>query len=258
SLPVLVNMDGFYLSFTREPVEIPEVADVRKFLPPFAAKHPGFRASAPVAHGVAVLEGSVYSYFRYQMHLAMQNAIDVHQEVAKEFAERFGRSYGLVEKYRMDDADTVLVMAGSFSTKGKAAVNIWREQGLKVGLLRLRMLRPFPATAIVNALSGRRAVAVIDQNISPGFGGILFHEIAASLWCSPHRPQVLRSFIGGLGGKDIGQAEFNHVLGVLHSQELVENSSEPQLLFTEEDSKTIFSRLKIAGKTMTASGSLSS
>ncbi len=251
SLPVLVNMDGFYLSFTREPVDIPNFEDVRKFLPEFHASHPGFRASAPVAQGVAVLEGSVYSYFRYQMHLAMQNAIDLHHEVADEFAARFGRRYGLIEEYRMEDADTVLVMAGSFSTKGKAAVNIWREQGRKIGLLRLRMLRPFPATAIVSALRGRSSVAVIDQNISPGFGGILFHEIAAALCFSPSRPTILRSFIGGLGGKDIGHAEFNHILSVLDSQQVVEYPCEPELLLTEEDSKTILSRLKTAGKTPT-------
>ena len=247
SLPVLVNLDGFFLSFTREPVEIPEPDSAREFLPPFEPSHPGFRASSPVAQGVAVLEGSIYSYFRYQMHRGLQNAIEVHEEVAADFAERFGRDYGLIEEYRMDDADTVIVMAGSFSTRGKAAVNIWRERGRRVGLLRIRMLRPFPAAAIASALSGRRAVGVIDQNISPGFGGILFHEIAAALATSANRPEVLRSFIGGLGGKDIGHDEFDHVLSVLDAGESTD-IVEPELLLTTEESDYIRSRLETAGK----------
>ena len=93
SLPVLVNLDGFYLSFTREPVEIPDVAQVREFLPEFRPKHPAFRASFPVAQGVAVLDGSAYSYFRYQIHRSMENVIDVHAETADAFADRFGRRY---------------------------------------------------------------------------------------------------------------------------------------------------------------------
>jgi len=126
SVPVLVNLDGFFLSFTREPVEIPDAKKVDEFLPAFKPHHPVFEGSQSVAQGVAVLEGTAYSYFRYQMHRAVENALQVHQEAAEDFERLFGRRYGAIEEYRMEGAKTVLVMTGSFSTKGKAAVNRWR------------------------------------------------------------------------------------------------------------------------------------
>ncbi len=152
--------------------------------------------------------------------------------MAADFSRQFGRDYGAVEQYRMDDAETVLVMAGSFATKGKAAVDQWREDGRRVGLLRLRLIRPFPVDGIAAALANCRAVGVIDQNISPGSGGILYHELAAALFDAPGRPRILRSFVSGLGGKDISQAEFNHVLQVLESASPVERSSQAELLLT--------------------------
>ncbi len=104
-LPVLVNMDGFYLSFTREPVEIPEPEIVARFLPPFQAGEIRFRASAPESQAVAVLGGGPYSYFRYETHLAARNAIPVYDEVAASFAETFGRHHPAVECYRCEGAE---------------------------------------------------------------------------------------------------------------------------------------------------------
>jgi pyruvate ferredoxin oxidoreductase alpha subunit len=207
-LPVIVNLDGFYLSFTREPVVRPAPEEVRSFLPPYRPAHLGFKASAPHALGVAVLGGAPYSYFHHQMHLAANNALAVHEEVAGDFAQVFGRRYGLIEGYRLDDAEDVLIMSNSFATKGKAAVDAARAGGRRVGLLRLRVIRPWPAEAIAEALRGRRAVAVLDQNLAPGFGGILYHEIGAALYHRPDRPRALCSFIGGLGGKNVSEAEF--------------------------------------------------
>jgi pyruvate ferredoxin oxidoreductase alpha subunit len=248
SLPVIVNFDGFFLSFTREPVEIPDLESVRQFLPAFQPKHPGFRASQPVAHGVAVLDGPSYSFFRYQMHRAMENALDAHAKAADDFERLFGRRYEPCEAFRLDDAEIVLVMMGSFATKAKAAVNLWREQGKKVGLLRLRLIRPFPAATVATALAGRRAVGVIDQNISPGLGGIVFHEVAGALAGSPRCPRRLRSFVGGLGGKDISQVEFDHVLDVLQSAEPLREPAETELLMTDHEWRQVEQRLSIAGK----------
>jgi pyruvate ferredoxin oxidoreductase alpha subunit len=248
-LPVLVNLDGFYLSFTREGVDIPSVEEAQAFLPPFEPHHPTYRASEPVAHGVAVLEGSVYSHFRYQLHLAMRNALDVHQEAAAEFEERFGRRWDLVEPYRLDDAEQVLVVTGCFATKAKAAVNRWRERGHRIGVLRLRMVRPFPTRQIASHLAERKAVAVIDQNLSPGLGGILYHELAATLATTEHRPPVLKSFIGGLGGKDISQAEWDHVIEKLLTSEPGGGPTEPELLLTKSDWAQVQQRLSLAGKT---------
>ncbi len=248
SLPVIVNLDGFYLSFTREPVEIPTAEAVREFLPPFRPKHPVFRASLPVAQGVAVLDASSYSYFRYQMHRAMENVLHVHAEAADEFQRIFQRRYDTLEAYRVEDADIVIVMTGSFATKGKTAVNRWRQQGRRVGLVRPRLIRPYPAGDLVRALSARSAVGVIDQNLSPGSGGILYQELASALATCSQRPAVLRSFIGGLGGKDISQAELDHVLRVLSDSEPTQCPTIPELLFTEQDQQQVQQRLAIAGK----------
>ena len=234
-LPVIVNLDGFYLSFTREPVEVPALDQVRSFLPAFTPRHAEFRASRPVAQGVAVLGGPLYSHFRHQAHLAARNALAVHREAAADFQRIFGRAYDVVEGYRLDDAAFVFVMAGSFATKARAAVDALRAEGKAVGLLRLRMVRPWPDAAIAQALVGRRGVAVIDQNLSPGLGGILFQEVAASLLPRHEAPAVVRSFIGGLGGKDISLDEFRHVLDVLEQAGPHDRVGGPELLYTETD-----------------------
>lgn len=234
-LPVIVNMDGFYLSFTREAVTMPSQEHVRQFLPAFVPRHAEFRASRPMSQGVAVLGGTLYSHFRCQMHLASRNALAVHAEAAADFDRIFGRSYDVIEGYRLEDADFVLVMAGSFATKARAAIETLRGEGKRVGLLRLRLVRPWPAEAIAAALQGRRGVAVIDQNLAPGLGGIFFQEVAACALAQPQRPGVLRSFIGGLGGKDISLDEFRHVVQTLEEARPDDPLADPEFLFTAAD-----------------------
>lgn len=247
-LPVIVNLDGFLLSFTREPVTIPDPEQVRAFLPAFVPRHPPFRASAPTAQGVAVLDGASYSYFRAQLERAMEQASAVHEEVAAEFGRVFGRRWGLVDELALDDAETVLVMMGSSSTKARAAVARWRGGGHRVGLLRLRVTRPWPARAIAERLAGRRAVAVIDQNLSPGLGGVLFHEVAAALVAASRPPAVLRSFVGGLGGKDLSDDELDHVIDRVRTAPPGDRSTAPELLFTSADRAAIDAGLRAAGK----------
>lgn len=249
-LPVLINMDGFYLSFTREPVEIPGKNEVSRFLPEYRPKHAFFKASKPMSQGVAVLGGSAYSYFKYQMHLASLNVLTVHDEVAGEFKKIFGRSYSAIEAFKIDDAEYVIIMSNSFTIKGKAAVNKFREKGLKAGLLRLRLIRPFPSTELKAFLRGKKAVAVIDQNISPGSGGILYKEVTTALYHEPDRPEVILSFIGGLGGKDISHAEFNHIVEEMGKSIETGIVPETQLLYTKNDLEQINNLLNIAGKTL--------
>ena len=234
-LPAIVNLDGFVLSFTREPVVLPDGERMRQFLPPFRPVHLGFKASAPHALGTAVTGGSTYSYFRHQIHLASVNALEVHEEAAAEFERLFGRRYDVVEGYRLEDAEDVLVMTNAYASKGKAAVDAAREDGRKIGLLRLRMIRPWPAAPIRRALRGRRAVAVLDQNLSPGQGGILFQEIAACLYHEPLRPKALCSFIGGLGGKEISEGEFHAILEHTADAGMREIGAGPVLLYTEAE-----------------------
>lgn len=255
-LPIIVNLDGFYLSFTREPVEIPDSKQVRQFLPPFEAKHTFFKASRPLAQGSALLSGQGYSFFKYQMHLAASNGIAVYKEAANDFKRVFGRSYDTVEPYEMDDAEYVIVMSNCFATKGKAAVHIMRKKGYKVGLLKLRLIRPFPVADIIKALSGIKGVAVIDQNIAPGSGGILYNEICGALYHQHERPDVLLSFIGGLGGKDISQGEFEYIVETTMESAKTGIVPEPTLLFTDADWELTQGFINIAGKTKKALGKI--
>jgi pyruvate ferredoxin oxidoreductase alpha subunit len=116
--------------------------------------------------------------------------------------------------------------------------------------VRLRLVRPWPAAALAEVLGGRRVVAVIDQNLSPGLGGIFFHEVAASLAASRAGPPILRSFIGGLGGKDISQAEFDHVLRVMESARPADGPVPPEFLITAPEWQQVRSRLATAGKSL--------
>jgi pyruvate ferredoxin oxidoreductase alpha subunit len=237
-LPVVVNLDGFHLSFTREPVEVPDPASVARFLPPYD-RALGFRASKPVSRAVAVLGGGPYSYFRYEMHRAAQQALAVHEEVAEAFAAGFGRRWGALETHRSEDAEVVFLMMGSFATKARDAVDRLRAAGLPVGLVRLRLLRPFPEAALRRALAGKRAVAVIDQNLSLGKGGVLHAELASALYGRPDAPPVLASFIGGLGGREIGAEEFYAMAEAVRRAADAGRTPEPRLLYTGDELREV-------------------
>ncbi len=238
-LPVIVNLDGFYLSFTREPVELPAADAVRSFLPPFDPAGLGIRASQPTSQAVAVLGGTPYSYFRYQAHLAQLQALDVHAEVTAEFEQRFGRAYPALEAYRTEDAEIVFFMTGSFATKAKDAVDRLRAAGERVGLVRPRLLRPFPAARLRAVLAGVRGVAVVDQNLSLGKGGVLHAELASVLYGVPDAPAVLVSFIGGLGGRDIGAEEFYEMAAVTRRAADEGRTPEPRLLYTARELREV-------------------
>lgn len=245
-LPAFVNLDGFWLSFAREPVELPAPEAVREFLPPFEPPHGRLSAAHALAQGVAVLGGSAYSFFKYQMQRAAEAALDVHEQVAAEFAARFGRRWAAVDGWCLDDAEYVIVMSNSFSTVGKAEVSRLRGQGRRIGLLRLRLLRPFPHEALARALAGRRAVAVIDQNLSVGKGGILFAEVASALCGTAAAPPLL-SFVGGLGGRRFRSEEFDHIAAALERAAVEGGSPEPHLLFTAAEHRQMLALLRLAG-----------
>jgi len=238
-LPVMVNLDGFYLSFTREPVAVPETADAAAFVGPFDPGTLQFRATQPLSQAVAVLGGGTYSYFRYETHLAAGNALTVYDEVAARFSEAFGRHHPAIESYRADDAEFVFVMMGSFATKAKEAVDRLREDGWKIGLLRPRLIRSFPAEAFRTLLAGKRAAAVIDQNLSIGSGGILFGEIAAALQGGGANAPLLASFVGGLGGRDIGTEEFAAIGASLRDAAETGTPPPPRLLYTANELREV-------------------
>ena len=232
-LPVIVNFDGYYLSFTREPVEMPDQAAVDAYLPPFDPGVTQFRAGRPVSQAVAVLGGGPYSYFRYELDLAARAALDVYDEAADAFAARFGRKHGAMEAYRTDDAEIVFFMMGAFATKAKDAVDHLRDAGIQAGLLRLRLVRPFPEKALRQALAGKKSVAVIDQNLSIGKGGVLYGELTSTLYGQKNAPAVITSFIGRLGGRDISAEEFFEIATVTLQAAETGDVPPPRLLYTE-------------------------
>ena len=234
-LPVIVNLDGFYLSFTREPVIIPETNTATDYVGEFDPENIRFRASAPVSQAVAVLGGSPYSYFRYESHLAAQSALSVYETVATEFAELFGRRHDVIEAYRCEDAELVFVMLGSFATKAKQAVDQLRSAGWAVGLLRPRLLRPFPTQHFQQLLTNKKGVAVIDQNISMGLGGVLHAELTSALYGQPDAPPILASFIAGLGGRDITSEEFFSIAKETRQAVADGKSPSPHMLYTETE-----------------------
>ena len=234
-VPAIVNLDGFQLSFTREPVDLPDAEKAAAFIGDFDPENQQFKASTPLSQAMAVLGGGPYSYFRYEHHLAVQHALSIYDEVADEFAEIFGRRYDLIDNYQMEDAEYVFVMIGSFATKARDAVNSLREAGWKVGLARLRVFRPFPQEKVRQLLKGRRAVAVIDQNISVGMGGVLHSELATALYGIKDAPAVLASYIGGLGGRDISQQEFFEMINELKQACDKSEMLPPRLLYTQDE-----------------------
>ncbi len=238
-LPVIVNLDGFTLSFTREPVEIPDAGEVAGFLPAFEPGPVQFRASRPVSQAVAVLGGGPYSYFRYEMQRAAESALEAHAGIAEDFAARFGRDLGALETHRNEDAELVLVTIGAAATSARAAVDRLREAGRRVGLVRPRLVRPWPGAALAEALAGKRGVAVLDQNLSIGRGGELHAAMAASLYGRQDAPRVLASFVGGLGGRDVAPEELDAMLDETESAAREGRVPPTRLLYTAEELREV-------------------
>jgi len=232
-LPVIVNLDGFYLSFTREPVTLPEATLVSRFLPDLHPDEFAFRADKPTSEAVAVLGGGPYSYFRYQTHLASLAGLDVFDAAVSDFNQIFGREYKVLDEYRCDDAEIVFIQMGSFATKARAAVDRLRNLGFKIGLVRPFLIRPWPIDALRTALKDIAAAVVIDQNISMGMGGVLHSEVAGALYGQDSVPHVLMSAIGGLGGRDI---TFNEYAALAEEAKVALASGvtpKPRLLYSE-------------------------
>ena len=201
-IPINVCYDGFYLSHQTERVEIPDKEDVDAFLPPIDLPQ-----YLDVNHPAIVDPNTVGSYLiRYREdHLkCMQHAKKLIGEINGEFAERFGRDWGgLIDGYRLDDAEYVIVTMGATTGAARVVVDSYREKGVKLGLLKVRFMRPFPDEEIAKALEGRKAYGVIDRSVSFGWDrGVLAVEVFAALGRAGVKTPGI-SFIGGLGGLDL-------------------------------------------------------
>ncbi len=199
-LPVMVVLDAFVLSHTAEPVYIYDAEAVDAFLPPM--DYP-YRLDLDHPRSVGNLaDPSLYFEMKVRQERAMQEARTVWKEVGQAFGEHFGTLYTPVEPYRIDDAETVMVVAGATATTVRVAVDRLREEGEKVGLLKLRLFRPFPFEEVRQALAGARRVVVLDRNISFGHHGIFFQEIKSALYGVHPAPEIYGAIIG-LGGREV-------------------------------------------------------
>ena len=195
-LPSMVCVDGFILTHTVEPVDIPLQETVDKFLIPYQPKHAYLDPEDPMSLGTFT-DPNYYMEARYDMEVAMEGSKNIIRNVHKEFAEVFGRKYDFVEKYMCDDAEIILVAMGSICGTIKTVIDSLREQGEKVGLLKVIAFRPFPKDEIQEAIKNADRIAVLDKNISFGIGGVLHNEIKAKINVNAS------GFILGLGGRDV-------------------------------------------------------
>lgn len=202
-LPVNVCYDGFYLSHMAEKIEVPDQETVDAFLPPYAPDHVILDPERPMSVD-PLTPGDLLTGYRKKHIKGMLNALKVIQEVDRAYAGLTGRSYGgALDCYRMDDARLALVTLGSLTGSAREAVDRQREAGLKVGLVKVRVLRPFPGRQLAEALAGVQAAGVMDRNVCFGWGtGILYTETSAAAYRGGLKTTIL-PFIGGLGGEDI-------------------------------------------------------
>jgi pyruvate/2-oxoacid:ferredoxin oxidoreductase alpha subunit len=199
-LPVLVNLDAFYVSHSLEPVSVPAQALVDAYLPPFAPAQ-RLDTARPSSWGNVVSQDMFYHH-RQDIETAMARVPALAVAADREWAGHAGRSHGVVERYRCDGAATVIVSMGSLCGTAREAVDAMRDSGLAVGLLKLRLFRPLPVAALRAALAGVENVVVLDRNHSPGLGGVLHQELRAALYGMHEAPQV-HGYLAGVGGVNV-------------------------------------------------------
>lgn len=198
-MPAMIILDAFSLSHTYEIVDIPEQDLVDEFLPPFDYKYK-LDVNDPRAFG-GLTTPDWYMEFRYKMHEAQRSAIDIIKKEGKLFGKLFGREYSTVDPYMTDDADIIMITSGTAASTARFTVDMLRKKGIKVGNLRMRVLRPFPFEDVRNYLSKAQKVVIIDRDVSFGYHGIWAQEVKSALYGYSDVP--VYSFIAGLGGRDI-------------------------------------------------------
>jgi pyruvate/2-oxoacid:ferredoxin oxidoreductase alpha subunit len=215
-VPVMVCYDGYVLSHTEMPVEVPSQETVDKFLPPYKP-HTILDPANPKNYNLVTLadprvnaEGILchgYMELRYLLQETLQNSVETIMQVGQKFGKSFGRSYAnLFWEDNMDDTDIVIVATGSLAMEAKVAVDMLREEGYKVGILGLRVFRPFPKATLAKALEKARLIVVFDKNISYGSEGATCSEIKSTLYGNK-TSAAIRNFIVGLGGRDVKARE---------------------------------------------------
>lgn len=215
STPFMANLDGFVLTHTYEVVDVPTKKQADEFLPPFKTENKlDLNNPKNLAFSAGPAQNTV---FKYKEHIGLLNAKEVIGEAEEKFAKIFGRKYsGLTEEYRTDDADYIIVTLGSIAGLVRETVDKLRNDGKNVGLLRIRYLRPFPNEEIAGALKNAKAAAVLEKDISFGNEGTVYTNVNSAL--KKQNIHITTSnYIGGLGGKNISEAEIENIFGDIES-----------------------------------------
>jgi pyruvate/2-oxoacid:ferredoxin oxidoreductase alpha subunit len=209
-LPAMVVLDAFVLSHTAEIVELPDQDAVDQFLPPYS---PPFILDVehPCSFG-ALLRPDHYQIIRKKLQSAMQEALKVAEAVDQEWKTLFGRQYGIVEPYRCENAELIFVASATVASTGRIVIDRLRQRGKRVGLLKIRLIRPFPFERIQKILGGVEKVVIFDRNISYGYHGIFAQEIKGALYGGGNTMPDLMCFIGGLGGKDVTPEDIQYMI----------------------------------------------
>ena len=209
-LPVMIHLDGFALTHVIEPIELPDKKDVNRFLPPFKYPLP-LDPEKPVTMG-ALGSPFIYTEVKWAQEINLEESKKVILESWQEFGKIFGRNYSPIEQYQTDGAKVLLLTMGSYSETAMEAVDKMRSDGNEVGLLKLRLWRPFPYEELREVVKNVETLIVLDRAISfGGPGGVVCSEIKAALYEEEKRPQII-GFVGGLGGRDITMAGFEEMI----------------------------------------------
>ena len=217
-LPLMVCQDGFITSHSIENIQLENDEDVKKFVGQYKPEHYLLNRDEPIAVGPLDLQAYLFEH-KAQQAEAMKKAKEVIKEVSEEFAEWTGRKYEFFEKYKLDDAEIAIVCMNSTAGTTKAVVDELREKGVKAGLLKLRMFRPFPAEEIAEALQGLKAVAILDKADSlNSAGGALFEDVTSAMYVNKKQVPMV-NYIYGIGGRDTTTMQIESVYNDL--QEIV-------------------------------------
>jgi pyruvate ferredoxin oxidoreductase alpha subunit len=203
--PVIINMDGFILSHVIEPIQLIEQEKIDQFLPPYQPLH-SLHPDRPVTMGAFALP-SIFAEAKKAQEEALRSSMPKVTETWKAFGDMTGRYYHPIETYKAEDADTLLVTMGSFGETASVAVDKMREEGRSVGLVKIRLWRPFPFDEFKRATLRAKQLVVIDRAISVGACGPVASELKAALYGSDQRPSVY-NFVAGISGRDVTPSDF--------------------------------------------------
>ena len=209
-LPIMICQDGFITSHSIENIELENDEDVKKFVGEYHPEHYLLNKKEPMAIGPLDLQAYLFEH-KAQQGNAMKAAKQVILDVSKEFEKWTGRHYDLFEEYKLDDAEIAIVCMNSTAGTTKAVVDKLREQGIKAGLLKIRVYRPFPGEEVAKALSHLKAVAVLDKSDSlNAIGGALFEDVVSSMYVAKQNVPVV-NYVYGIGGRDTTEKEIKSV-----------------------------------------------